>query len=967
MSSLEEYLNRPIESFFGITRGMKRLLSESGVQTVKDLLENFNLDDVASNTQRLALQRFKETRLKETERFHSEKVAVTKLPSLPKEKKSTQSKKNKTATSKSPKVSFTNSFYVGGAWSGGLAPSPDVDLDPIQVPWADLLRHTFICGGTGSGKTVLVKSLLEQAAVNGIPSVVIDPAGDYVFLALAEALKDEQSLANYSESYAKNYGPENSFEKSTKYWLEAFLEDQKQNHLGGVTLPEIKGYKKNTFVRIFAPGSSRQGTPLALPPIDGHLLQRDAAEEEEDYIKRVDEIVLTMVKTLGVRPRNQDRFATFLREIINTGANAGDFEGRSGDRFLERLTQLLPRYSEVLRDIGGVPIEDFITKAEVNSLARELATYRKGTKASWLKGIPFDLDTLTTQTEGRVPINIICIQHLDPREQQDAVARIASKIGRWMFGGKNSASSRPRLLFSLDELGGGGSTDAIFPPIANPVSKPPLLRLIRQGRKYGIGLILATQNVKDIDYKGLGNVNSWFVGKLTQQREFKIIQDALTNSVSIGANINPNQINHIIPGLKEGMFLYLGSSGEGKRLKARWIKSLHLRPSQELQEKLVNKQRKAVDEHVNALVFSKTPFVPSLEYSLFENYRECLLARLLKIEEIKLGEFEAFKWLVDVSKSAEAVKNILPIIKKIKLKKQNPVREWLLHNKRIAKEIIADALECLATQSLKNGNYEEAAATIKTETNQPRKKSLLNFIKRIANWSLLGEQIHGWKSIDDKIIIEIKDNGFAVDPFDQTKVNGLIKSVKSNIHKKIQDTGQKQLTKWLEEVKKKRGLKAKSSAPKARHGEKLIDQRTLVNQVIKNIRDGGKIDASKLGLLDWTTKTLKDIDPEDFEYFVAKILNERGYATELTRQVGDDGVDVLAYDKSQRRIAIQCKRYEKPVGSPIIREMKGAQKLNKCDASLVVTTSRFTSAARRTAGQLNVGLIDGNNIVQILI
>ena len=235
-------------------------------------------------------------------------------------------------------------------------------------------------------------------------------------------------------------------------------------------------------------------------------------------------------------------------------------------------------------------------------MARDLATYRMGTKAAWLKGIPFDLDTLTQKTGGRVPINIISIQHLEPREQQDAVARIASKIGRWMFGGQSGLSDRPRLLFSLDELGGGGNTEAIFPSgTANPISKPPLLRLIRQGRKYGIGLVLATQNVKDIDYKGLGNVNSWFVGKLTQQREFRIVQDAVTNSVNVG-NVTRNHINNIMSGLKEGMFLYVGSGGEGTRLKARWIKSLHLTPSQELQEKLVSKQRQGVEQHINSLV-----------------------------------------------------------------------------------------------------------------------------------------------------------------------------------------------------------------------------------------------------------------------------------------------------------------------------------------------------------------------------
>jgi hypothetical protein len=412
------------------------------------------------------------------------------------------------------------------------------------------------------------------------------------------------------------------------------------------------------------------------------------------------------------------------------------------------------------------------------------------------------------------------------------------------------------------------------------------------------------------------------------------------------------------------MFLYLGSSGEGKRLKARWIKSLHLTPSQESQEKIVSKQRKSVEQHINSLVFSETPFIPNLEFSLFDNYQECLLARLLKIEEVKLGEFEVFKWLVDVTKSVDAVRNILTIIKKVKLEKPKPIREWLLYTTNFDKKVITEALECLAAQSLKNGYYKEAAETIKTEQNQPRKKILLNFITRIANWNLLGERVNEWTSISDQTIIKIKEDSFSVDPYDPTKVKDLIKSVKSNIHKEIHDKDQNQLSQWLEDIKKKRGETTETDISNVNRGGELVDQRTLVNQVIQNIRDGEKIDINKLGLL---TNSLEDIDPHDFEFFVAKILSKRGYHTELTKLVGDDGVDVLAYDKSQRRIAIQCKRYKKSVGPAIIREMKGAQKLNHCDASVVVTTSWFTDAAQRTANQLNIGLIDGDDIVQILI
>ena len=104
VSELEKYLNRPLESFFGLTSGMKRILNESHVRTVKDLLD-FNLDDVANSYQRLALQQFKESRLTETERFRVQEVAVTKLPSIPKEKTSTHSKEKKTAGSKNHKIS----------------------------------------------------------------------------------------------------------------------------------------------------------------------------------------------------------------------------------------------------------------------------------------------------------------------------------------------------------------------------------------------------------------------------------------------------------------------------------------------------------------------------------------------------------------------------------------------------------------------------------------------------------------------------------------------------------------------------------------------------------------------------------------------------------------------------------------------------------------------------------------------
>ena len=963
MSDLEEYLNRSVGGFFGLSSGMKRILAESGVHTVKDLLDNFNLDDVVTAVHRVALQQFKEDRLKEIEKLSSQEVAGIKIPELPKVSKTAQIKKGKPSVSDSQEILKT--FFAGAEWYGGLAPPAYEELERVEIPWENFLRHTFICGGTGSGKTVLVKSLLEQAATNGIPSVVIDPAGDYIFLALAEALNDDKSLTQCSERYAKDYGPETSDENSVKYWMREFLDDKKIKDNSGISCSEIKNYKENVFVRIFTPGNSRYGTSLALPSIDGHLLQRDATENDEEYRQRINEIVLTMVRTLGVAKKNEERFATFLREIIDNG----DFEGCSGDSFLEQLTQLLPQCYEILTSIGSVSIEDFISRNEVQSLQRDLATYREGTKSSWLKGIKFDLRLLTTKVGNRVPINVVCIQHLELREQQEAIARITSNIGRWMFEGEGAASGRPRLLLSIDELGGGGGTEAVFPPVAIPVSKPPLLRLIRQGRKYGIGLILATQNVKDIDYRGLSNVNSWFVGKLNRQIEQKTIQDALSTAVDIGSRINKNEIQRVLPGLKEGMFIYVGDSGKARRLRGRWIKSLHLKPSLDLQEKLVCKLREAVVQHVNNLDLSNGPFEPNLEFALFEDYQERLLARLLEFEEIKeIGQYEAFKWLVDTFQSCQAIEQVLTFIKKTKFDDQGAIEQWVISNKLIDREVGTECLEYLAVQSIENGDYEQAThATANISINLKRKNVFLKFIERISKWSLKGKEIHEWQSLDNKNISKIKDHSFVVDEVPELKVKKLIKSIKSSIHSEITKLDEKVLKRWLDQVKSDVIGKGVSKVPRVTPDKEPVDRRMMVERVIEIIIHGDKIDISKLGLSNMTSQALNEIDPIEFEIFIAKILNMRGYETELTKRVGDDGVDVLAYDKSNSKIAIQCKRYNNTVGPGVIRDMHGAQKVYNCDVGLVVTTSTFSDQARETAEKLNMGLLDGNDIAQILI
>src|SRR6187401_501192 len=88
-----------------------------------------------------------------------------------------------------------------------------------------------------------------------------------------------------------------------------------------------------------------------------------------------------------------------------------------------------------------------------------------------------------------------------------------------------SGTSSLRAILYMDEIFG------YFPPVANPPSKQPLLTLLKQGRAFGLGVVLATQNPVDLDYKGLANCGSWFIGRLQTERDkLRVIEGLLSST-----------------------------------------------------------------------------------------------------------------------------------------------------------------------------------------------------------------------------------------------------------------------------------------------------------------------------------------------------------------------------------------------------------------------------------------------------
>ena len=126
--------------------------------------------------------------------------------------------------------------------------------------------------------------------------------------------------------------------------------------------------------------------------------------------------------------------------------------------------------------------------------------------AGWLEGEPLDINRLLFTEEGKPRISILSIAHLSESERMFFVTILLNELLAWVRSQEGTPSLR--ALFYMDEVFG------YFPPVANPPSKQPMLTLLKQARAYGLGLVLATQNPVDLDYKGLSNCGTWFLGRL---------------------------------------------------------------------------------------------------------------------------------------------------------------------------------------------------------------------------------------------------------------------------------------------------------------------------------------------------------------------------------------------------------------------------------------------------------------------
>jgi hypothetical protein len=421
-------------------------------------------------------------------------------------------------------------FYLGKTVS---------DSKPLLYDSRDLVTHGVCVGMTGSGKTGLCIDLLEEALIAKIPLFILDPKGDVTNLLLLFPELRPADFARWAD-------PPGDGAAQAKLWRDGL---QKWN----VPTDSIRTLKEKTTWRIFTPGSRTVRSVNLLGSLEAPPTADDEALRDE-----VRGLVSGLLGLAGVDADSvSDPRAILLSRVVE-----GEWrEGRSLD--LAGLVALIK--NPKLTRVGAVDLDEFLPREKRQELALALNNLLASPDfESWRQGKPFDPATLSQPVDGRTACNLFYLAHLDDRERMFFVSRFLDRL--WSWTRTQTGTAQLRALLYFDEVMG------FLPPVAEPPSKRPLLSLLKQGRAFGVGSLLVTQNPVDLDYKALTNAGTWMVGRLQAERDKERLLDGLE---SAGIGMSRSEADKTISGLEKRRFLLhdVHRSGGAVVFETRWARA----------------------------------------------------------------------------------------------------------------------------------------------------------------------------------------------------------------------------------------------------------------------------------------------------------------------------------------------------------------------------------------------------------
>ncbi len=426
-------------------------------------------------------------------------------------------------------IEKTGSFFLGKVWDETTGQITD---DALMYDARDLTTHAVCVGMTGSGKTGMCIGLLEEAALDGVPALIIDPKGDIsnLLLTFPDLLpEDFEPWINADEARRKGRDIPTHAAKTADKWRAGLAS-------WGQDGERIKRLKESADFRIYTPGSSA-GEPVSILASLAAPKGTWGGNEEllRDQIRGVASALLGLVGVEADPVRSPEHI--FFTNVIEHYWR----QGRDLD-----LADLIRSLQEPpVRKLGVFDVDTFFPPKERMNLAMALNGLLAAPGfASWLEGTPLDIDRMLYTDDGRPRHAIFNIAHLDDAQRMFFVTLLLESTLAWTR--RQSGTTSLRALLYMDELFG------FMPPTANPPSKAPLLTLLKQARAFGLGVVLTTQNPVDLDYKGLSNAGTWFIGKLQTERDKARMMDGLE---AAGGGSSRADLERLISSLDSRVFL----------------------------------------------------------------------------------------------------------------------------------------------------------------------------------------------------------------------------------------------------------------------------------------------------------------------------------------------------------------------------------------------------------------------------
>lgn len=448
-------------------------------------------------------------------------------------------------------IEAPTTFYLGRRYDPQKSRLTD---DIVYYDSRDLTTHAVVLGMTGSGKTGLCITMLEEAILDDLPAIIIDPKGDITNLLLTFpnfSASEFEPWVNIDDARRANMDVPQFAADEARRW-KAGLADW------GIVPDRVRWMQMATKISVFTPGSD-SGLPISI------LASLAAPREgwiggEEGHREKINAITTALLALIGIQ-------AEPVKDVEHVLiANIFEYNWSRGVSLTlqDLITQVQrPPFAQ----LGTLPVDQAISERARSKLAMALNNIIAAPSfQSWMNGESMDIERLLYQPNGRPRVSVFYLAHLSDAERMFMMTLILESMIGWMR--TKSGTTSLRALLYIDEMYG------YFPPYPkNPPTKGPLMTLLKQARAFGLGLVLSTQNPGDLDYKGLTNAGTWFIGRLQSDQDRERVRTGL-QALSEGG-LDMREVEQLIANIPPRVFVMrnVHDSDGATMVHSRWAMS----------------------------------------------------------------------------------------------------------------------------------------------------------------------------------------------------------------------------------------------------------------------------------------------------------------------------------------------------------------------------------------------------------